>query len=210
MLEFVPELEMSVPFLALILAIVASSAALLSTRRMITAALARRAVSYSYRPVMTKSEFSFHLKLSSALHDCDVWPRVAMNSLVKKERGRAPIGSEERDVWAGIHVDWVIARNGRPFAVVVLDDRTQHLAAAKARAEYRDEILSRAGYRVVRFAGAHQDREQIRRRVIPAAVRPVRQTATKSGSQERRSNTIAGRERDGRSSDEAIEGRDVW
>lgn len=111
-------------------------------------ALRGRRPRFRARPLMTDNEREFHARLTRALRaEAALYPQVPILALL--EPAAKPRSAAFRSAFRAIsnrRVDWVV-EHGREITVIELDDRT-HDRRADAR---RDALLSRCGYRVLRY-----------------------------------------------------------
>lgn len=105
---------------------------------------------YKRAVLMTSNEAEFHARLRYAFPppNWEIWPQVSMLALVQP---RLPPG--DRNGWTDFNaiqakrVDWVLARQGEPIAIIELDDRTHDARSDRAR----DAILAAGRWPVIRF-----------------------------------------------------------
>ncbi len=99
---------------------------------------------------MTENEKEFYRRLRTALPEHEVFAQVAMGALLR------PVGAKDRSDYHGLRgrfaqkiIDFVICDRStlEPVAIVELDDRTHRVHKDVAR----DEMLTEAGYRVLRW-----------------------------------------------------------
>jgi hypothetical protein len=128
---------------------------------------------FKSKPLLTSNEVEFLARLEGAVPELRFFPQVAMGALmepaVSRRDGKAYY--RLRGMFSQKIVDFVAQRrsDGQIEAVIELDDRT-HNAQKDAS---RDEMLSSAGYRIVRWnSKTKPDRDAIRAVLVPAPPPP--------------------------------------
>lgn len=124
---------------------------------------------FKAKPLLTDNEMEFLSRLEGAAPELRFCPQVAMGALMDPAvtRGDRKAYYRLRGMFSQKIVDFVAQRrsDGQIVAVIELDDRT-HDAEKDAR---RDEMLTSAGYRIVRWQSKSKpDSAAIRAALVPA------------------------------------------
>jgi len=128
---------------------------------------------FKAKPLMTANEMDFLARLEGAAPELRFCPQVAMGALMDPavSRGDRKAYYRLRGMFSQKIVDFVAQRrsDGKIVAVIELDDRT-HDAEKDAR---RDEMLTSAGYRIVRWNSKSKPAAAaIRETLMPAPPQP--------------------------------------
>lgn len=132
----------------------------------------RRPAPYAAKPLMTKNEREFILRLERALPDHRIHAQVSMGALMRPSFGEGgtkrsrSVHTAVRNRFAQKIVDFVVEdrATGRIVALVELDDRSHDLL----RDSRRDAMTRAAGYRTVRWASRRRPTDaEIRSAVLP-------------------------------------------
>lgn len=120
---------------------------------------------YVARKLLTENEREFFGRLVCAMPDHYIFPQVAMSALLESSsRDKRQAYSDHLRI-AQHRVDYVICNSQCDvIAVVELDDRTH----SRSKDELRDQRLSQAGVRTVRFHSRNKPTaEVIRASILP-------------------------------------------
>lgn len=106
------------------------------------------------KPLLTETEIRFFSLLKTALPEFSIFPQVAFQAVLKPQPGL-----RGQDFWALIralgakHADFLVC-NGRDLRIVAfveLDDLSHNNPKRQRKDQFRDEMVSHAGYDTIRF-----------------------------------------------------------
>jgi len=130
------------------------------------------AASYKAKPLLTDNELEFFHRLKRALPGYEVFPQVAMGSVLAPNVDRSDRRYHQiRGTFSQKIIDFLICDGEtlKVVAIVELDDRTHNAE----RDEKRDAMLKSAKYRVLRWHSKKKpSEEEIRARVEGAKPKP--------------------------------------